>query len=179
MKKACISLFLLFIIVLTIISGYIKLNETVGTEKEYLRLHIRADSNSQTDQSVKYKVKDAVVKYLTPIICEIKSKESCEKILNSKKGEIERVADEVLKANGFNYTATAEFKTEEFPTRVYKDLTLNQGVYRALIINLGSGKGDNWWCVLYPPLCFDGETEVKYKSKIIEIIKDFKNKIKK
>ncbi len=177
MKKLCISLFLLTIIVLTMILGYTK---TVGTpETEYLRLHIRADGNDEKDQNVKYKVKDAVVKYLTPVIAQIKDKNSCEKILNSKIKDIERVANKTLKENGFNYSATAKFCTEKFPTRVYEDLTLKEGFYRALIINLGSGKGNNWWCVLYPPLCFDGQTDFKYKSKIMEIIRDFKNKIKK
>ena len=68
---------------------------------------------------------------------------------------------------------------EEFPTRVYGGLTLENGFYDALIIELGSGKGDNWWCVVYPPLCFSGEgTNYVYKSKLKQIINDFYEKQK-
>ena len=80
----------------------------------------------------------------------------------------------MLKKNGKNYVCTAQIKTEEFPTRVYEDLTLERGFYDALILNLGSGKGDNWWCVVYPPLCFVGEgTGYVYKSKLLAIINSF------
>jgi stage II sporulation protein R len=80
----------------------------------------------------------------------------------------------VLSDNGYYYGARAEIRTENFPTRVYDDLTLEAGVYDALIIELGSGNGDNWWCVIYPPLCFTGGTSsVTYRSVIYDIIKRF------
>ena len=82
----------------------------------------------------------------------------------------------MLARNGFDYAARAEVRTEEFPTRVYGDYTLPAGTYTALIVELGSGKGDNWWCVVYPPLCFAGSSQgnVVYKSKIAEIIENWK-----
>ena len=88
---------------------------------------------------------------------------------------IERVADKVLAKNGFNYTSHAEWRKEEFPTRVYDGVTLEAGVYDALIVELGTGKGDNWWCVVYPPLCFSGAagSNVQYRSRILEIIRNF------
>ena len=67
-------------------------------------------------------------------------------------------------------------REEEFPTRVYEGVTLEAGVYDALIVELGTGKGDNWWCVIYPPLCFSGEAtgnNVQYRSRIWEIIRNF------
>lgn len=77
----------------------------------------------------------------------------------------------------FSYRSKASVREEEFPTRVYEDLTLDAGYYDALILELGSGKGDNWWCVVYPPLCFTGgECGYVYKSKILEIIESFKKK---
>ena len=70
----------------------------------------------------------------------------------------------------------AKINNEYFPSRTYEDLTLNEGWYDALIISLGTGEGDNWWCVVYPPLCFtSGSCDIKYKSKILEIIRNFKN----
>ena len=87
---------------------------------------------------------------------------------------IEEVAREELIKQGFDYGAKANVKTENFPTRIYGQLQLQAGYYDALIVNLGSGEGDNWWCVVYPPLCFTGEGQsYVYKSKIKEIIDQF------
>ena len=83
------------------------------------------------------------------------------------------LANQVLAKNGFNYKATVAVRNEEFPTRVYEDLTLESGYYDALIVELGRAKGDNWWCVVYPPMCFTGnESGIIYKSKILEIIQN-------
>ena len=165
MKKLGISFLICLIIVLSVLALALP-KEQVNTE--YLRIHIRADSNEQEAQAVKYAVKDAVVEYLTPIIAQIQTKEQAKQRLNSELENIESVANATLKSKGFSYTCSASIKTEEFPTRVYDSLTLEQG----------SGKGDNWWCVVYPPLCFVGEsTPYVYKSKIQQVINDFlKNK---
>ncbi len=173
MKKLCISFLIIGIITL---SAVIFL--TPETKTEYLRLHIRANSNEQVDQNVKYLVKGAVVEYLTPFISTCDTKEKAERMLKENLSGIERVADMVLRENGFSYSSKASVKRENFPTRVYDGVTLEEGFYDALIINLGEGVGDNWWCVVYPPLCFvgSGNGNFKYKSKIIEIIDEWKSK---
>ncbi len=171
MKKFCISLFLLSIIFVTVIASINQNSNSV----EYLRIHIRANSNSQIDQQVKYSVKEAIVDYLTPYIANCVDKQSAIKTLNERKSEIEKVADQVLVKNGFNYESEVAVRNELFPTRVYGDFTLEEGFYDALIVNLGKAQGDNWWCVVYPPLCFTANNNVKYKSKILEIIKKFEN----
>ena len=91
---------------------------------------------------------------------------------------ISAVAEETLRKEGFSYGATAELTVETFPTRVYGDYTMPAGEYSALILRLGSGQGDNWWCVVYPPLCFAAPTgqNVIYKSKIKEIIENFQKR---
>lgn len=171
MKKLCISFLSCVIIILSAIGLSL---ETDGTNTEYLRIHIRANSNLETDQSVKYSVKDAVVDYLTPYLAKCDTKFKAENVLNDRLSEIESIADNVLMRNGFSYTSKAAVKNEKFPTRTYNDITLDCGYYDALIIELGDGKGDNWWCVVYPPLCFtDGNAGYVYKSKILDIIKDF------
>lgn len=175
MKKLCITLLLLSIISLTAI-GIILPKEEVNTE--YLRIHVRANSNLEEDQEVKYFVKDAVVELLTPYLSVCDTKKKAEETLKKLIPKIEERANAVLKENGYLYTAKAKIKREEFPTRCYKTLTLEQGFYDALILSLGSGEGDNWWCVVYPPLCFIGEGKVEYKSKIYEIVKDFFEKHK-
>ena len=94
--------------------------------------------------------------------------------IKGKLEEIALVARNILKAEGYDYGARASLRQEEFPTRVYEGVTLQAGVYDALILELGTGSGDNWWCVVYPPLCFtSGNGNVIYKSKIAEIIKKF------
>ncbi len=176
MRKICITFLSIAIIILSGV-GISLYKQTPVTYTEYLRIHIRADSNEEKAQEVKYKVKDKVVEFLTPYISECDSKEKAQKMLNEKLSEIEKVADKTLKENGFNYTSKAKIKNENFPTRVYDNLTLDSGYYDALIIELGSGKGDNWWCVVYPPLCFKkGGTGYVYKSKIQEIINKFFSK---
>lgn len=148
--------------------------ETAQAENDYLRIHVRANSNSQIDQDVKYKVKDEVVKYITPYVAECVDKETAMQVIGGILGEIEEVCDKALLKYGFDYGSKAEIRAEEFPTRVYGDFTLEQGVYDALIIELGTGTGDNWWCVIYPPLCFtSATTDVKYRSAIHDIIKNW------
>ena len=141
---------------------------------EYLRIHIRADSNEDGAQAIKYKVRDSVVAYLTPLVVEYTTKaEALQGIMRNMDG-VRAVAEKVLQSEGFFYGATAEIRVESFPTRVYGDYTLPAGQYTALIVRLGRGEGDNWWCVVYPPLCFAAtDADVVYRSKIKEIIEKF------
>ena len=174
MKKICISFLFIAIILLSVI-GLTLPSPTKHTE--YLRIHIRANSNQAIDQSVKYEIKDKIVEYLTPYIAECDTRKKAETLLVDRLENIEQVADAVLFSKGFNYKSKADVKDEKFPTRTYDELTLPAGEYRALIVELGDGKGDNWWCVVYPPLCFVGEgTRYVYKSKILEIINQFKER---
>ncbi len=140
----------------------------------YLRVHIRANSNSAEDQAVKYKVRDAVVAFLTPTVAECETKAEAMEKIGDRLDEIAETAQKTLRENGYFYGARASLREEEFPARVYENATLAAGVYDALILELGTGKGDNWWCVVYPPLCFGGgNTNIVYKSKIKEIVDKF------
>ena len=185
MKKFCIIFLLSIIISLTALgfSGALSPNKGAAQPQEtavcgeYLRIHIRADSNEATAQAVKYSVRDKVVEYLTPVVAECPTKTDAMLGVESRLHSIAEVATDVLREKGYGYSATAELETETFPTRVYDGYTLPAGEYSALIIRLGSGQGDNWWCVVYPPLCFTSASEnVIYKSKIVEIIQDWKNR---
>ena len=180
MKNFCITFFVFFIIIATVIfaasSGGAESGVSLSSHEaaEFLRIHVRANSNSGDDQSVKYKVKDAVVEFITPIAATSATKADAVAAINDNLAAIEEVCDGVLRENGYYYGANAEVRSESFPTRVYGDLTLESGEYDALIIELGSGSGDNWWCVLYPPLCFTAaEGNVVYRSLICDIIRTF------
>lgn len=139
---------------------------------DYLRIHIRANSNLEIDQNVKYEIKNEVVKFLTPYLCNVPSKQQAQDIIKEYTSELENLCNVKLKQKGFNYTTNIKLNNEYFPTRTYDDLTLESGYYDAVIIELGQAKGDNWWCVMYPPLCFvnkiENNKQIKYKSKIFE-----------
>jgi stage II sporulation protein R len=172
MKKFCITFLVLFIILLTAVVAITATNQTA--QQDYLRIHVRANSNSNADQSVKYLVKDDVVTFLTPYVAQCEDKAQAMSTMSALLGDIEKVCNRTLATNGFTYTAHAKICEENFPTRVYNDVTLEAGVYSALIIELGEGVGDNWWCVIYPPLCFTaGNGSVVYQSLIYDIISKF------
>ena len=173
MKKVCI-IFLLSIIISLTALGFSGVTESGASVNEsYLRIHIRADSNAESAQAVKYRVRDEIVAYLTPLVAEYETREEAISGVETRLKTIEAVANGVLEAHGFAYGANARLTREVFPTRVYEGYTLPAGEYAALVIELGAGKGDNWWCVVYPPLCFtSGNGNIVYKSKILEIIKN-------
>ena len=189
MKKFCIIFLLSIIISLTTLgfSGVIDLKtensegryETSLLADQYLRIHIRADSNEAQAQAVKYYVRDELVEYLKPLVADCQKKEDAIKGIAAKLWEVEEIASSVLRERGFSYGASAEITKESFPTRVYGEYTLPAGEYTALIIRLGRGEGDNWWCVVYPPLCFAASSnEVVYKSKLKEIFNGLWEKIR-
>lgn len=181
MKKSCIIFLLSIIIILAAVGGVFGRNAGGSGSNcgEYLRIHIRANSNSEEDQAVKYLVRDKIVEYLTPVVAECHTKSEAVAKISTQINAISAVASSVLRENGYFYGGKASVREEEFPTRIYDELTLPTGLYDALIIELGEGKGDNWWCVVYPPLCFSGGKvtagNVVYKSKIAEIIEAWKN----
>lgn len=178
MKKVCIIFLLSIIISLTAV-GFSGVEWTQNTvQSEYLRIHIRADSNEESAQAVKYLVRDQIIEYLTPLVAGYQTKDQAIGGVSQNLASIERIAKKVLAQNGFSYGAKARLTRETFPTRVYGEYTLPAGEYAALMIELGSGAGDNWWCVVYPPLCFAAPSgqNVIYKSKIKEIVEKWKIK---
>lgn len=144
---------------------------------DYLRLHIRANSNSEDDQNVKYLVKTEVLNYINNDAEKFTSKQNIENYFTQNKLKLEEYINKFLKQNNFNYTSSITINNEYFPTRTYNNVTLDSGFYDAIIINLGSAEGNNWWCVAYPPLCFMYESSnfgnITYKSKLYEIISNF------
>lgn len=157
---------------------YFSKEETLNKE-QFLRIHIRANSNNEEDQRVKYVVKDAIVERLYSVVAECETKQELINAINTNKNELEKLANDILRENNFTYNSSIKVCEEYFPTRVYNDsLKLESGVYDAIIVGLGNAEGNNWWCVVYPPLCFtdvsyNGSCKLYYKSKIAEIIKEF------
>jgi len=164
MKKRCITFFCCCIIVLvSVLSGCVD-------KTQYLRIHIRANSNGKADQAVKYEVRDLVVNYLSPLVENCSSKHQAISVVKENESAVNQLIEGLLRKKGFNYGCKITVKNENFPTRVYQDVTLEAGYYDAIIIELGKAEGENWWCVVYPPLCFTFKENVRYRSKILDII---------
>lgn len=121
---------------------------------QVLRLHIIADSNSDADQTVKLAVRDAVITYLEPYLDGVTTKREAMEIIDAQMAALTDIANAVLSENGFPYTAKAGLSRTYFPVKLYGDLVLPAGEYDALRICLGSAKGKNWWCLVFPQLCF-------------------------
>lgn len=193
-KKILMLLFLCLILTLV---GAGAANGNRLKDASLIRFHVIANSDSVCDQAVKLKVRDAVLDQINDALSKAASKEEAAAILNAKNDALMETANAVLAAEGFSYRAEAKLETSLFPTKTYGNLTLPAGKYNAYRIILGEGKGKNWWCVLYPPLCFvditdevsvavtmdqsGGETpdivaaagqpyEIKIKSKFLEFL---------
>ncbi len=166
--KKIISIFIIIISILII-----GLNISVNKKEEYIRIHVRANSNEQVDQNIKYKIKDEIVSYLIPYIAKCETREDFITQINISLDGMKNVADKILKENNFEYKSKVSFRRENFPDRSYDGTVLKAGIYDSIIVELGLGIGDNWWCVVYPPLCFisNKSQDVMYKSRILEILK--------
>ena len=169
---------------------------TVTAEDSLIRFHVIANSDSETDQAVKLKVRDAVLAHYAKELEACANYQEAYNYLSAHSEELAEIARQTLSQHGFTYGARVELGTDVFPTKSYGDLTLAAGEYQAVKIVLGSGEGKNWWCVMFPPLCFvdisqnvgiakfvepdtdisggvvpanSGITEVEVKSKLAEL----------
>lgn len=131
---------------------------TVVSDKEKLqedliRLHVVANSDSAQDQQVKLQVRDAITKRLESVMEQFPDMETAKSYLQEKLPELERVANEVLESAGDGCRAVVTLAKEAFPSREYDTFTLPAGIYESLRVTIGSGEGQNWWCVVFPSLC--------------------------
>ena len=155
MKKRFILLIFLFTIYIFTSCYFYAINCSTNIENEVFRLHIIANSNSEEDQNLKYKIRDKIITYMDDICEGIDSKKDAIILANNHLNDFKKIADETILENGFNYTSSVEVGNYKFPTKYYGDIALPCGNYDALEIKLGNNSGQNWWCVLYPSLCFE------------------------
>ena len=132
-----------------------KIEETQkGLADEVFRFHVLANSNSEADQSLKLQVRDSIIAYMKEEIPESKDAEETKRWAREHLEELECIAEEIIYNEGFFYEAKAEVEKVSFPGKSYGDIIFPAGEYEALRIVIGEGNGENWWCVLYPNLCF-------------------------
>ena len=127
-----------------------------GEEKIYesvVRLHVLANSDSDEDQAIKLKVRDAILAYVSPRVIDAKSREEAIEILQEEINEIKSVAKMVVRNEGYDYSVDVTLTLEDYPTRNYESMSFPSGQYVSLRVLIGEAKGQNWWCVLFPPLC--------------------------
>lgn len=159
MKKVIVSFFLLGIIWMNLFSyigkDYVQANEYTVIPDKAIRLRILANSDSDADQSLKRTVRDRVNENINIWVADLTSLEEGRKVIKSHLGDIEKIVEETLEAEGSQQSYQVEFKNNvEFPTKLYGNFVYPAGEYEAVLITLGDGGGANWWCVLFPPLCF-------------------------
>jgi stage II sporulation protein R len=143
-----------------------------GLSEKLIRLHVVANSDSESDQELKRHVRDRIIDYLDNEIDKIQDVNQVDLFIRDNLDIIEKIAMEEVAAYGESYTAQAFFGNHVFPTKAYGDITLPAGNYRALKVVLGEGNGSNWWCVLFPPLCFIDVTHGTVPDYIKEDLKD-------
>ena len=153
LKKYIIITILL--ILYTLVYSIAYANSTISNLSNNLfRLHVIANSNSETDQNLKYKVRDSLISYMNDICKNASTKQEAICIANTHIKEFTKIAQNTIKKNGFNYKVKVTIGNYPFPTKTYGDISLPAGYYDALKVEIGEAKGKNWWCVMFPSLCF-------------------------
>ncbi len=137
-----------------------------------LRFHVRANSDSEEDQMLKMAVKEDVVTMLKPLLADCKDVAESKKTVIANLQNIYKTAVDTITEQGYDYKVKVYVTEEEFPAKTYGDLTFPEGEYQALRIDIGKAKGQNWWCVMYPPLCFIDESTAVVSKEGKEELKE-------
>ncbi|WP_153972846.1 stage II sporulation protein R [Romboutsia faecis] len=170
-KARLVILILSLIAIISIMSISIKSeadkidNISESYKEKLIRFHVIANSDTEEDQELKLKVRDKVISYLQPKLENSSSIEESEKIITNEYDNLQEISRETILDNGYDYDVKVGIEYSNFPTKQYSNVVLPAGEYKALKVVIGEGKGKNWWCVMFPPLCFvDEENGVIDKS---------------
>lgn len=174
------------ILYIAIILGLLVSSTLTGISKEYthvsqeefasnfIRFHVIANSDTQEDQTLKHKVRDYVLQEMSPLLQQENSIEASRKLLTAQLEDIKRNSEQVIREQGYNYDVQVTLEPTFFPTKKYGDLILPAGEYEALCIRIGEAQGQNWWCVMFPPLCFvdvtTGEIPEENKEELQQML---------
>lgn len=129
---------------------------------DFLRLHIVANSDSKEDQMLKYEIRDVVLQYMQPYLNNVSSKESAIQMLNTHMDELCTITNDIAKQKGYDLPIKISISKSYFPAKSYGNITLPEGNYDALKIEIGKSEGQNWWCVMYPSLCVIDSSNLKF-----------------
>ncbi len=152
--KMVITLTFLIFIYTTICAISYAQNISSNIANSVFRLHVIANSDTKEDQDLKYLVRDNLLSYMNSICKNCSSKQEAISIVQKNKENFEKIAINTIEENGYSYPIKINIGNFEFPTKNYGDISLPAGYYDALRVEIGEAKGQNWWCVMFPPLCF-------------------------
>ncbi|MBQ9986649.1 MAG: stage II sporulation protein R [Oscillospiraceae bacterium] len=195
MKKYIFETALAIGLSFSLIIGALALDTQQDISDKLIRLHVIANSDSDEDQRLKLLVRDEILQHISSLTENCRSIDEAKALISKNLDRLEAIATSVIKDNGFYYAAQAELSEAYFPTKVYDSFSLPAGNYEALRIKLGEASGENWWCVLFPPVCVSAaeaeaefesagltedeiklltsdEPEYQFKFKIVEIIEE-------
>ena len=170
MKKTILIIISIFIFYYII---GVQANKTLTIPDEAIRFRVIANSNDDYDQKVKYEVRDEVQDYMSTILQNIDSIDMSRSVISSNLSIIDEKISNVLSKENYMLPYKVNFGLNYFPAKEFKGIKYSAGYYESLVITLGSGEGDNWWCVLFPPLCLleaEESSEIEYTSFVKEIL---------
>lgn len=151
--KRTLIIFCTFVFLLGAILPLLPLSGETMIYDEAIRLHVLANSDSEEDQALKLKVRDSVLSCVRDKIEKCTTRYEAHATVESEIAEIEKCASDVIKNEGYDYPVKVTLTNEYYPTREYEDVRMPAGTYSSLRVLIGNADGQNWWCVLYPPLC--------------------------
>ena len=157
MKKILKPILILIILfsIYTFICAYSYVNAvSENLSNSVFRLHVIANSDTKEDQDLKYIVRDKLIEYMDTLSQSCSSKEEVIKIAQDNLDDFKQIAENTIREQGYSYPVEVEIGNFEFPTKTYGDISFPAGYYDALRVKIGEAKGKNWWCVMFPPLCF-------------------------
>jgi stage II sporulation protein R len=177
-------------VVFLLASGVDAMRTQGALSEKVVRLHVLANSDAEEDQALKLEVRDAILSHAEPLLEDTADRNEAEAVLRGQLLELEETASEVIRSAGYSYPVTVELSKTDFPTREYHSFSLPAGEYLALRVLIGEAEGQNWWCVVFPPLCSavaadfgdtcfsekeiafitEDTTEYQIKFKIIELL---------
>ena len=170
-KKIILILILLLIYTSACAISYVSAISNNITNNVF-RLHVIANSNSEQDQNLKYVVRDEILKYINSNSEQFNSKNELIIFLNNNLNNIQKIAENTIYENGFDYPVKIRIDNFSFPTKTYGDVSFPSGFYDALKIEIGNAEGKNWWCVMFPPLCFVDVTSGVVPDESKEVLKN-------
>ena len=172
LSKTTTTVALLAVLILGIV--FVSYSENVSSRlaDNLVRLHVVANSDSPEDQQLKRDVRDVVIEYMKLKLKDSKDIETAKKVIIENSGEIKRIAEKEISRQKKDYNVDVMLGNYPFPTKVYGDISLPAGNYQALRIVIGKGEGENWWCVLFPPLCFVDATHGTVPDSVKDDLKE-------
>ncbi len=154
----------LCLLLLTLALTVLPVHGEAAVYDSVIRLHVLANSDSEADQAVKLQVRDAVLAVTEPLLAHAADREEAADILSAHLDDIQKAAADTLAAAGADTRVRVTLTTEEYPTRRYENLAFPAGSYLSLRVLIGEAAGQNWWCVLFPPLCLSAATDKRQQE---------------